>query len=475
MKKILTLTLLFTAIISFGQTTEFIFDWDTIKKNDKLPQKEALWMQDNLSGDEITEVVKLVSALSTPATAQMLVSYFYLDGSYSKSAIKPYIDSLTVRPPDGDAGVIRVAYLASRLKNTLVDIARGYIIYTFEFKGKSIEIPEFKDDIINENIDLSFDYEPAQVILDILSKPDVAYHEILPKLNLYQFDRLVKHRHASFYPIPLSKERFATCLEIAASTKPLDELYKYMNPIGLLYFTDIINNLSLYKQQIKNISDNERAIFRYINASIAPFLPPNAKFSRKVSFFYINNADGWASGDVIGMDMNYIKDSYENFLPLLTHETYHGGQNAVAIEDLTKRDDNIQAFVKVLTYLFKEGTATYVAPASKKSKLEREADIKKGIELLEEIYSNTIVNYNADKSIQLRNIGLRQAGPFYWVGAEMSRVIVKELGNEKIASVIPLGGIAFANAYLSAIEKSKTEKNMFSKAFVEYIHELSAS
>ena len=61
--------------------------------------------------------------------------------------------------------------------------------------------------------------------------------------DLYQFDQLIKHRHASFYPNPLNKERLATCLEIAASTKPLDQLYKYMNPVGLLYFTDIKTNL----------------------------------------------------------------------------------------------------------------------------------------------------------------------------------------------------------------------------------------
>jgi len=472
MKKIFTATLLFITIISFGQTTKFTFDWNAIKNNDKLPHKEALWMHNNLSGDEIEEVFDLVSALSKPATAQMLVSYFYLDGSYRKSEMKPYIDSLTVRPPDGDAGVIRVAYLASMLRKSLVEKGRAYKIYTFEFKGKSIEIPECKDDIINDKIDLSFDYEPAQVVLDILSKPDISYKEILPKLDLYQFDKLIKHRHASFYPNPLSKERFAICLEIAASTKPLDRLYKYMNPIGLLYFTDIETNLTQYKQQLKYIYEKEQAIFRYINASISPFLPSNAKFSRKVSFFYINNADGWVSGDVIAMDMNYIKDSYEKFLPLLTHETYHGGQNAVAIDDPIIREENVQSFVSIINYLSKEGTATYVAPASKKSKLEREIAIKKGIALLDEVYSNTIINYDAKKTVQLKNKGLMGGGPFYWVGAEMSRVIVDELGKEKLASIIPYGGITFIKAYFSAVKKSKTDKNMFSKAFVEYILKL---
>jgi hypothetical protein len=65
-----------------------------------------------------------------------------------------------------------------------------------------------------------------------------------------------------------------------------------------------------------------------------------------------------------------------------------------------------------------------------------------------------------------------QAGPFYWVGAEMSRVIVDELGKKKLASIIPYGGIAFIKAYFSAVKKSKIDKNMFNKTLVEYILKL---
>ena len=105
MRKYLTAALLFATIISFSQATKFAFDWETIKDNDNLSQREALWMHDNLTSNELIEVVDHVSALSQPAVAQMLVSHFYLDGSYSRLLLKPYMDSLKVRPPDGDAGI----------------------------------------------------------------------------------------------------------------------------------------------------------------------------------------------------------------------------------------------------------------------------------------------------------------------------------------------------------------------------------
>lgn len=471
MKTRITTVLLFIAMISFGQTTKSI-DWETIKNNDKLPKKEVSWLHDNLTSNEFEEVIGLVSALSRPAAAQMLASHLYLDGSYTRSSIKPYLDSLAVRPPDGDAGTIRVAYLVSKLRKELIDIGKSNEFYTAEFSGALIKIPEFKDSNINKKIELSFDYQPALVILDILSDPDATYQDILQKLDLHQFDQLIKHHNQSFYPTPLNKERLATCLEIATSTKPIDQLYKYMNPDGLLYFTDVKTNLLQYKQQLKALSENEQSIFKYINASIASLLPSDARFSRKVSFFFIDGADGWASDDVTAIDLNYYKDDYLKLLPLLAHETYHGGQNAVAINDPNKREENIQFFAEVMDYVFMEGTASYIAPPSIKTNLEKDIAIKKGIQLLEEIHSNTIVNYDAEKAQQLANEGIAGAGPFYWLGAEMSRIIVIALGKEKLASIIPFGGMAFFKTYITAVEKSKKTENMFGETLIEYIQKL---
>ena len=472
MKKHLTIALFFMTIISYGQTTKFLFDWEAIKSNNNLPQREAAWLNKNLTADELEEVIELVSALSQPATSQMLVSHFYLDASFSRASIKPYIDSLKVRPPDGDAGIIRVAYLVSNLRKKLIENGKSNKIYTAEFSGNILEVPEVNKDNINRNITLSFDYQPAQVILDILSDPNINYHEILSKLDLPQFDELVQHRSQSFYYTTISKERLATCLEIAASTKPLDELYKYMNPAGLLNFTDVKTNLNQYKEQLTTISDNEQLLFNYINASIAQYLPSDLIFSREISFFFISGADGWATTNAIAVDLNYMKNDYGKLLALLLHETYHGGQKVVSIKDSTEREENIQWFITGLDYLFTEGTATYVAPPLEKTKLDKEAAIKRGVHLIQEIYNNTQADFDVDTIITFINEGVAGAGPFYWLGAEMSRIIVDELGKEKFASIIPYGGITFLKSYMSAVKTSKITKNMFSKSFTNYLQNL---
>ena len=220
MKGAFFLFLILAATSAISQSKKFEFDFEKIKGNNKLPQREALWLQANLNENEKNVVFNLVSTLSQPAASQLLVCHFYLDGSYQRKSIKPYVDSLAVRPPDGEAGLISVAYLVSKLRKELIDVKRTNPYYTAQFANKPLKIPEHDESKINKNIDLSFDYEPALVVLNILSKSNAGYEEILEKVNLHQFDELINHHNQSFYTTPLTKERLASCLQIATSTSP---------------------------------------------------------------------------------------------------------------------------------------------------------------------------------------------------------------------------------------------------------------
>jgi hypothetical protein len=472
MKKPLIILTLLCATILQAQNSSFTFNWNLLKNDTQIPQREAIWLKENVSKQERDKAIQLVSALSKPEASQLLTSYFYMDGSYRSSINKKYLDSFAIRPPEGKAGIIRVAYLVSRLRHENFEILKTNKVYKDKFTKNQLNIPAYKEKQINKKINLKFDYRPANIILELLSNPKVSYQEIIKKTNLHQFKKMIDHRNQSFYKLPLNKELLATCLQVAASNKPIHKLYRYANPYGLLNFSDVKNNIEAYKNVMNNLSKNEKEIFNYINANISPLLPNKAKFDRKVSFFFMNGSDGWASGDVTGLDLNYYKDDYKTLLNVLMHETYHTGQNATSLNIKSNKKEPYKSFESTLSYLFGEGTASYLAPPKILSTSENKLKIKQGIELIQSYFENTIKMYDAKNARKIRDKGIAGGGPFYWLGAEMSRVIVQEYSSKKLASIIPYNGVKFFQTYFNAIKKSKKNKNLFSKEFTEYINSL---
>jgi len=467
-KPLIILAILCTSFLQ-AQNSNFTFNWNLLKNDTKIPQKEALWLKENLTKQERYKVIKLVTALSKPEAAQLLTSYFYMDGSFRRSTNKKYLDSFASRPPKGNAGIIRVAYLVSKLRQDNLKQQQSSSVYKAEFTDNEFITPQFNEKNINAKINLKFDYEPANVIIDLISKPNVSYQEIIDRINLHQFKKMIAHRNQSFYRTPLNKELLASCLQIAASNKPIHQLYRYVNPYGLLNFSDIKNNIENYKNLMTVLSKNEESIFNYINSNISPLLPKNTKFNRKVSFFFMNGADGWAMGNVTGLDLNYYKDDYTTLLNLLVHETYHSGQNAISKNKKGTKEEPYRSFENTLTYIFNEGTASYLAPPKKLSSSENELKIKQGIALFEAYFKNTIQEYAPKEAQKIKNNGVSNAGPFYWLGAEMSRVIVATYHTKKLASIIPYGGVKFFQTYFDAIKKSKKHDNLFAKEITQFI------
>lgn len=469
-QKQLLVTLLLISSTAFSQSKTILFDWEKAKANKNFLQREAQWLNDSIPVDERDKAIALVSALSQPSSAQMLVGYAHIDGSYHQ--LKKYLDSLSVRPPDGDAGIIRVAYLVAKLRSKLIARKNKNTMFRAAFKGEAIKVPAYNKTEINPNIKLSFDFQPTQVLLSIIGSEKSNYNDIAKSISLHQFDMLINHHNQSFYDTPLTKDRLIACLQIASSNKPLDVLYRYMNPDGLLNFTDVKDNFEWYKQQLKDIKQHEKEITSYINASISPLLPSNTAFNRKISFFYINGADGWQTDDVAAVDLNYYKDDYTTLLPVMVHETYHAGQSAVAINDTIERSESVQTFVDAIHYLFLEGTASYVYPPAPKTPVEYAAAVKKGAELLEDVFQNTIINYNSQKAQEIADDGISGGGPFYYLGAEMTKTIVTHLGKEKLASIMPYGGITFFKTYLEAVNKLRKEQHLLSEKVAKFIKSL---
>jgi hypothetical protein len=186
-------------------------------------------------------------------------------------------------------------------------------------------------------------------------------------------------------------------------------------------------------------------------------------FRDRVSFTIGWGIAGWATQATAGINLEHYKDDYERLLQTLTHETFHRFQLRVCpanptvrgkarlFEDLTRfpfPDERDRKFYKVISYIFLEGTATFVAPSHPPEDLE--ASRRRGIELLRECFAAIYEHGDLGKADELVNEGLKSNGPFYWLGAHMAERLVTEYGSEGLGCSLEEGSPGFFAKYLSA-------------------------
>ncbi|MDF1504180.1 hypothetical protein, partial [Roseisolibacter sp. H3M3-2] len=97
--------------------------WSTLAAEPGVDSAQRAWVEAHLPPAERDELAALVGALSTPSAAQLLASYLHADGSVHVpfTPARALADSFAVRPPEGAAGAMRVAYLAARLRVGTLD------------------------------------------------------------------------------------------------------------------------------------------------------------------------------------------------------------------------------------------------------------------------------------------------------------------------------------------------------------------
>ncbi|HEY6902596.1 MAG TPA: DUF5700 domain-containing putative Zn-dependent protease [Puia sp.] len=422
---------------------------------------ELNWLEKNISADFAHQTLKLVSHLTMPSACQLLPAYAVYDGSYRNPATRNLWDSLLIRCPDGDAGVVHTACLIARIR-------KKYIYDDAVFGEKPLKLTGHGPVPAN-NLQLSFDFGPADTILTILSSPGLSYESIYQRIATHPFDAMIEHRNQSFYTFPFTREKLGQCLLLAAGNHTLDSLYRLMNPNGLLHFAGVREHYKNYREIMDTLAANESFVLDLIKARLLPYMPDQAMVNRKVTFFFGQGADGWALGDIAGIDLEYYKDDYQTMLDVLQHETYHSVQDAVKV--LSKSNSKeFMPYQHLLNYIFLEGTATFVADPNRKTTDQYEQASKLGVILFEQA-TKAFRDGKTVEMNQLKDKGIQSAGPFYSMGKKMTEEILAGFGPERIKKILPLGGIVFFKTYFDAIQK-KGVKSIFDASIEKFIRSL---
>ena len=416
------------------------------------------WLEQNVAPAEMRELFALLRAGGAPENVQLVAQFYSLDGT--ATTYRAAVDSLSRRPPAGEAGYVHAAHALARVRKELLDRVRARGLYPLVFRREALRLPAPGPPRASSGtFRLRFDFAPAETLLALVTTPDLDANEAYRRLEGTAFEALFRHRSQSFYPAPITRDRLARNVAAAASTAPAERLYMYAHPLGLLHMADVRAHAADYRRVLDTLRARERDILRLVADTIAPYLPPGTVVERQVSFFFADGADGWASGTVAAVDLEYVKDDYARLLTTLIHETFHAAQSCVprrvarALMGWTPGDSLI---ARAFGILLAEGTANFIAPARIRTDSAAGAAAADGARILRDLLAVTGRPFDRARGSALVDEGVASGGPFYWLGAAMSRAIVRDGGPQALAATLRSDGVDFVLAYLRATERART-------------------
>jgi len=427
--------------------------WDRFRG--AADQDQVAWLEQNLPAEEANRLLDLVGALSDPASAQLLGATFMADPSFhylwGKGAVGARLDTtflaLATRPPPGPAGAVHVAYHTARLRHEVLAWVDRSSTFAAAFTGATLSLPARPTP---PGWRITLDFRPAAAMLGLLARPDSA--ELAAFLDTPVMRALAAHRSQSFYEMVPTPDVVAANLRAAASDAPLDALYRYTFPVGLMHFADVRRNIDDYRRLVEELSVRAGRMESTVAARLAPYVPEGTRVERTVRFLFADGADGWGIGDVYAIDLEYFKDDVDRLLNTLLHETFHAAQDAVDPGRRAAPESAADSvFLTTLRAIFREGTATHVAPPRAIGEEEYRSQVAEGVRLLGAIHDAAYADTpDLDRARTLHARGVRGSGPFYWLGADMARHIERRLGTQALAGTLRSDGAGFVVTYRSA-------------------------
>ena len=398
------------------------------------------------------EMVALARSLSSPDAARSLPAFASLDrtGSAIRDKLKPLAEPYV----PGEDGKLEVA-------RRVATVRAGILASTGEYYAREFHNNAFKLDGTHAkagNIKLELDLAPAQAIIELLNAHEQNQARIIARLQRPDvrpvFEALIHHRSQSFYGTPMSWEMLAQNLAFASSEAPQLRLYAEAQPFAWLDFGEVRQHLAQYRAVLHELEKNKSALLEHVLADLQDYAPPDIHFSRKVSVLFCSGADGWSSDSIAGIDLEFFKDDYARLRRLMAHETYHVAQETEQHE--ADEDNSLDGiWARGLDVLYREGTATFVAAPMTLSEEQRKPKIERAVVLLQELEQAVFVDKDGERAAKLVDEASSGAGPFYWLGAAMSRSIVDEGGAPALAAVLPQGSKGFILAYEKALADGK--------------------
>ncbi len=448
------------------------WDWEALEAEaagsgvlEELAQLKKL-----LPPQDIGFLFEQLGRLDEPAEIRLLSGYRQMQEEWGGGFYGMLPDELgqeEIPLPSRFPGCVRTALLLAQVRaRNLAAIRRVNPDYPLEFTRRSF--PSLAPMRYPPRWGLELDFSAIREVLHLFEGEKVSMEEAAAVARLPAFREMIRHRRELGYlPEPLvSEEGLAHLLQQAASRAPLDMIWKWISPHNLFDLADLFLHRREYQGLLEALQARAEAIIGHILGAIAQYATEEMRrvsFQDRVSFTVGWGIAGWATAATGGINLEHFKDDYRRLLTTLTHETFHRWQLHVcpadpaapgaarsfdALTHFPFANERHRKLYEVLSYIFLEGTATFVAPSHPPA--DREESARRGAELLGECAAAIYLLGDLEKADELLNEGLKSNGPFYWFGAHMAQEITARYGDAELGRTLCEGSPAFFLRYFSA-------------------------
>ncbi len=349
----------------------------------------------------------------------------------------------------------RAVLLLIRSKKAALQQIKDKMPYPLSFQGQDLHLPPVKAALEGE---IELKTKGIKRLLSYLKDP--SGEDVHSLVREEAFQEMLTHRHSLGYiPEPvINEEGLARMFTLGASTRPVPEIWKWLNPQNFFDTADLYLNASSYKQVLRVIEENWQQIERVILSVLAGYAPSGFQFKDSLTLAVGWGIRGWATQSTAGVNIEFFKDNYEAFLTCAIHELFHRFQAAVCPRGeghgfqalLTypgNLDEKHKKLYQVLTYIFLEGTAEFACKGLFGISDPDMHGVEQGLNLLEKIHR--LVSEGEEKKVEeMVNKGLISNGPFYQLGEYMARRI-SVAGDQKLKETFLKGSPAFFRLFFN--------------------------
>lgn len=337
---------------------------------------------------------------------------------------------------------------------------------------------------IGQQISLHFDFENAKQTLYLLEKGNISEEEMQAFLALPGTNAIIKK-------VKSSADTARSALLKASRQQPLTR-----NEAFFFQYDHIYRDRDSLKKFVSELNNKKDSIEKVLSKKLGVFIPSGKCLDVTVYGLMGSFSGGWTFGNepnAFYMGMHFKPYDVAGTIVTCEHELFHNIQSLLyeKVNESYKKIDSVSAGLGAAWYLsfflFREGTAEYIADVEKVAKVS--ASAKKSHEhitvnesrgndayfLFEkmslDLASNKTIDDESFQPVYNILFGWDWNNPGYFIGKKMTKALIDAYGDEYLRKALAKDPAYFIYDYL---QLSKKEKNLykFSAAFQEIIAEM---